>query len=137
MRKRQTRASQRSGAGAARKLQYLRAHSNLPETLRSSPDLAVLRLSGGAVTHVSVRAVTAAAGMLCVLDLADSLVSSLPPELSKLQALQHLNLSGCTSLRVLPPEWRQLSSLRRLNLCGCSSLADVPKAWLSCRLCGT
>ncbi len=60
----------------------------------------------------------------------NSLVSvdmkELPTTIGQLNALQELNLSGCSSLQELPTTIGQLSALQDLDLSGCSSLQELP-----------
>jgi Leucine-rich repeat (LRR) protein len=53
-------------------------------------------------------------------------LQELPTSIGKLNALQNLDLRGCSTLQELPTSIGQLNALQNLELEGCSKLQELP-----------
>ena len=107
--------------------------SQLPE-MPSCKNMKTLLLKGNPPLREINSSFFLSMPTLTVLDLSNTGIQLLPPEISSLVELQLLDVSK-SMLKLLPKELGKLTKLRRLNLDGTSSLERIPKEAISLLSC--
>ncbi|KAK1270519.1 Disease resistance protein [Acorus gramineus] len=90
---------------------------NLPNS-PNCPELLTLLLQGNRMLRVIPKDFFARMPQLCILDLSETRIISLPCSISALVNLKALLLRNCERLALLPPEVGRLTQLEFIDLCG-------------------